>query len=99
MKPIPVIVLVAYILLFAIVGLIFGWMAVVYALISMFALGTVVYALVLLEEEPWKYANTTENMFGYALMAYCVVFLFIPLVVLNILSDMRDEGKISTKWM
>ena len=89
----------AYILLFAIVGLIFGWMAVAYALFSMFALGTVFYVLVILEEEPWKYANTTENMFGYALMAYCVVFLFIPIIVLNILSDMRDEGKISTKWM
>jgi hypothetical protein len=98
-KPIPFIVLAAYILLFAIVGLIFGWMAVVYALISMFALGTVIYVLVLLEEEPWKYGNTAENVFGYALMAYCVVFLFIPLIVLNILSDMRDEGKISTKWM
>jgi hypothetical protein len=94
-KPIPIIVLATYILLFAIVGLIFGWMAVAYALISMFALGTVVYVLVLLEEEPWKYANTTENLFGYALMAYCVVFLFIPIIILNILSDMRDEGKIS----
>lgn len=99
MKPIPVIVLAAYILLFAIVGLIFGWMAVVYALLSMFVLGTVIYVLVLVEEEPWKYSNTTENMFGYALMAYCVVFLFIPLIVLNIFSDMRDEGKISAKWM
>lgn len=99
MKPIPIIVLVTYILLFVIAGLIFGAAPVLYTLAVMFALATVFFILILIEEHPWSYAYFWDNLLGYAMMAYGAVFFFVPILVLNIFSDMRDEGKISTKWM
>lgn len=99
MKPLPFIISGVYILLFVLAGFIFGAMPVVKALAVMFILATIIYIWILVEEKPWKFAGVGENLVGYALIAYGVTFFVIPIIVLNILADLRDEGKITWRWV
>ena len=99
MKPLPFIIFGVYILLFVLAGFIFGAMPVVNALVVMFILATIIYIWILVEEKPWKFAFVGENLAAYAIMAYGMVFFLIPIIVLNIITDLKDEGKITWKWL
>lgn len=99
MKPLPFIISGVYILLFVLAGFIFGAMPVVNALVVMFILATIIYIWILVEEKPWKFAGVGENLVAYALIAYGVTFFLIPIIVMNILADLRDEGKITWRWL
>lgn len=99
MKPIPFIVLALYISLYVIAGFIFSAIAVVNVLVVMFLVATGIYAILIVEEKPWKYYKPGENFLAYAIMAYGLVFFLVPIVVLNILNDMKEEGKITWKWL
>ena len=99
MKPLPFIIFGVYILLYVLAGFIFGAMPVVNALVVMFILATIIYIWILVEEKPWKFAFVGENLAAYAIMAYGVTFFLIPIVVLNILADLKDEGKITWRWL
>ena len=95
MKPLPFIIFGAYILLYVLAGFIFGAMPVVNALVVMFILATINYIWILVEEKPWKFAFVGENLVAYAIMAYGITFFLIPIIVLNILADLKDDGKIT----
>lgn len=99
MKPTPFIIVGVYILMFVLAGFIFGVMPVVNALVVMFILATIVYIWILVEEKPWKFAFVGENSAAYAIMAYGITFLLIPIIVLNIIADLKDEGKITWRWL
>lgn len=99
MKPLPFIIFGLYILLYVIAGFIFGAIPVVKALVVMFILATIIYIWILVEDKPWKFAFVGENLAAYALMAYGMTFFLIPIIVLNILSDLKDEGKITGRWL
>lgn len=99
MKPLPFIIFGAYILLYVLAGFIFGVMPVVSALVVMFILATIIYIWILVEEKPWKFAFVGENLAAYAIMAYGMTFFLIPFIVLNIITDLKDEGKITWKWL
>ena len=99
MKPLPFIIIGVYILLYVLAGFIFGAMPVVNALVVMFILATIIYIWILAEEKPWKFAQVSENFLAYAIMAYGAVFFLIPIIVLNILTDLKDEGKITWRWL
>ena len=99
MKPLPFIIIGVYILLYVLAGLIFGAMPVVNALVAMFILATIIYIWILAEEKPWKFAFVGENLAAYALMAYGMTFFLIPIIVLNILADLKDDGKITWRWL
>lgn len=99
MKPLPFIISGVYILLFVLAGFIFGAMPVVKTLVVMFILATIIYIWILVEEKPWKFALVGENLVAYALIAYGVTFFLIPIIVLNILADLRDEGRITWRWL
>ena len=99
MKPLPFIVLGIYIMLFVITGLIFGFGIVGYILLGMAIVGTFIYIAILAQETPWKYALPWENTLDYAAMAYGAVYLGLPIIVLNIIEDMQQEGKIDWRWL
>lgn len=99
MKPLPFIIFGVYILLYVLAGFIFGAMPVVKALVVMFILATIIYIWILVEEKPWKFACVGENLVAYAIMAYGITFFFIPIIVLNILTDLKDDGKITWRWL
>lgn len=99
MKPLPFIVLGVYIMLFVITGLIFGFGIVGYILLGMAIVGTFIYIAILAQETPWKYALPWENTLAYAAMAYGAVYLGLPIIVLNIIEDMQQEGKIDWRWL
>lgn len=99
MKPLPFIVLGIYIMLFVITGLIFGFGIVGYILLGMVIVGTFIYIAILAQETPWKYALPWENTLAYAAMAYGAVYLGLPIIVLNIIEDMQQEGKIDWRWL
>lgn len=99
MKPLPFIVLGIYIMLFVIAGLIFGFGIVGYILLGMAIIGTFLYIAILAQETPWKYALPLENTLAYAAMAYGAVYLGLPIIVLNIIEDMQQDGKINWRWL
>ena len=99
MKPLPFIVLGIYVMLFVIAGLIFSFGTIGYILLGMAAIGTVLYIAILIEEKPWRYALPWENTFAYALMAYGAIFLGVPIIVINIVNDMQQDGKINWRWL
>lgn len=99
MKPLPFIVIGIYIMLFVITGLIFGFGIVGYILLGMAIMGTFIYIAILAQEKPWKYALPWENTLAYAAMAYGAVYLGLPIIVLNIIEDMQQEGKINWRWL
>lgn len=99
MKPLTFIIFGLYILLYVLAGFIFGAIPVVKALVVMFILATIIYIWILVEEKPWKFAFVGENLAAYALMAYGMTFFLVPIIALNILSDLKDEGKINWKWL
>ncbi len=99
MKPLPFIVLGIYIMLFVITGLVFGFGIVGYILLGMAIVGTFIYIAILAQETPWKYALPWENTLAYAAMAYGAVYLGLPIIVLNIIEDMQQEGKIDWRWL
>ena len=99
MKSLPFIIFGVYILLFVLAGVIFGAMPVVKILVAMFILATIIFIWILVEEKPWKFAFVGENLVAYALMAYGMTFFLIPVIVLNILADLKDEGKITWRWL
>lgn len=99
MKPLPFIVIGIYIMLFVITGLIFGFGIVGYILLGMAIVGTFIYIAILAQETPWKYALPWENTLAYAAMAYGAVYLGLPIIVLNIIEDMQQEGKINWRWL
>jgi hypothetical protein len=99
MKPLPFIVLGIYIMLFVIIGLIFGFGTVGYLLLGMAITGTFLYIAILAQEKPWKYALPWENTLAYAAMAYGAVYLGLPIIVLNIVEDMQQDGKIDWRWL
>ena len=51
-----------YIALFVILGF-FSSTILLWLLGLMFALGTLCYLVILIEEKPWKYGNSAENFF------------------------------------
>ena len=99
MKPLPFIISGVYILLYVLAGFIFGAMPVVKALVVMFILATIIYIWILVEEKPWKFACAGENLVAYAFIAYGMTFFLVPIIVLNILTDLKDEGKITWRWL
>ncbi len=99
MKPLPFIIFGVYVLIYVLAGFIFGAMPVLKTLGVMFMLATILYIWILVEEKPWKFAFVGENLVAYAIMAYGMVFFLIPIIVLNILADLKDEGKITWKWL
>ena len=99
MKPLPFIVLALYISLYVIAGFIFSAIAVVNVLVVMFLVATVIYAVIIVQEKPWAYYKPGENFLAYAIIAYGFVFFLVPIVVLNILNDLKEEGKITWKWL
>ena len=99
MKPLPFIVLGIYVMLFVITGLIFGFGIVGYILLGMAIIGTFLYIAILAQETPWKYALPWENTLAYAAMAYGAVYLGLPIIVLNIIEDMQQDGKMDWRWL
>lgn len=99
MKPIPFIVVALYISLYVLAGFIFSATAVVKVLAVMFLVATVIYAIIIVQEKPWAYYKPGENFLAYAIMAYGLVFFLVPVVVLNSLNDLKEEGKITWKWL
>ena len=99
MKPRPFIVLGIYIMLFVIAGLIFGFGIVGYILLGMAIVGTFLYIAILAQEKPWKYALPWENTLAYAAMAYGALYLGLPIIVLNIIEDMRQDGNMDWRWL
>lgn len=99
MKPLPFIVLALYISLYVIAGFIFSAIAVVNVLVVMFLVATGIYAVIIVQEKPWRFVNPGENFLAYAIMAYGIVFFLVPIVILNILNDLKEEGKITWKWL
>ena len=99
MKPLPFIVLGIYVMLFVITCLIFGFGIVGCILLGMGILGTFLYIAILAQETPWKYALPWENTLAYAAMAYGAVYLGLPIIVLNIIEDMRQDVNMDWRWL
>ncbi len=99
MKPLPFIIFGVYILLYVLAGFIFGAMPVVKALVVMFILATIIYIWILVEEKPWKFAFVGENLVAYAIMAYGMTFFLVPIIALNIITEMKEDGRITWKWL
>lgn len=99
MKPLPFIVLGIYIMLFVIAGIVFGFGPIGHILAGMAAIGTVLFIAILIQEKPWKYALPWENIFAYAVMAYGAIYFGLPIIVLNIVEDMQQDGKIDWRWL
>lgn len=85
-------ILVIYIVLFVILGF-FSLTILLWLLGIMFAVATLCYIVILVEEKPWKYCNSLENWFGYALMAYGIVFFFLPIILLNAIADKMERNE------
>lgn len=99
MKPLPFIIFGVYILLYVLAGFIVGVMPVVNALVVMFILATIIYIWILVEEKPWKFAFVGENLVAYAIMAYGGVLFMVPIIALNIVEELKSDGKITWKWL
>ena len=98
MKPLPFIITGLYILLYVLAGFLFSAIAVVNVLVAKFIIATLIYAVIIVEEKPWRFANPGENFLAYAIMAYGIVFFLVPIVILNILEDWKESGKLKWKW-
>ena len=81
-----------YIALFIILGFI-NLNVLLWVLGILFSIGTFVYLTILIEEKPWKYGNAGENFLGYAIMAYGIVFFFIPIIILNFFEDRMERNE------
>lgn len=81
-----------YIALFVVLGF-FSSTILLWLLGIMFILATLCYIVILVDEKPWKYYNSVENYFGYALMAYGIVFFFLPIILLNIIADKMEHNE------
>lgn len=99
MKPLPFIIVGIYILMFVAAGFVFGVKPVICVLGVMLAIATLLYIGIIIEEKPWKFPFPGENFLAYAILAYCVVLFWLPLIALNIVEELKSDGKINWKWL
>lgn len=99
MKPTPFIILGTYILMFGAAGFVFGAKPVLWVLGGMLAIATLLYISIIIEEKPWKFAFPGESFLAYAILAYSVVLFLLPIIVLNIVEELKSDGKITWKWL
>jgi hypothetical protein len=98
-KPTPFIIVGVYILMFVLAGFIFGAKSVFWILGGMLAIATVLYIAIIFEEKPWKFPFPGENFLAYAILAYCVVLFLLPIIALNIVEELKSDGKITWRWL
>lgn len=99
MKPTPFIIVGVYILMFVLAGFIFGAKPVICVLGGMLAIATLLYISIIIEEKPWKFAFPGESFLAYAILAYGGVLFLLPFIALNIVKDLKSDGKITWKWL
>ena len=99
MKPLPFIIMGIYVLMFVVAGLIFGAKLVLWTLGVMLAIATVLYIAIIIEETPWKFACPGENFLAYAILAYGGVLFLPPIIALNIVEELKSDGKINWRWL
>ena len=99
MKPTPFIIVGVYILMFVLAGFIFGAKPVICVLGVMLAIATVLYIAIIIEETPWKFAFPRENFLAYAILAYGGVLFLLPIIALNIVEELKSDGKITWRWL
>ena len=99
MKLTPFIIVGIYMLMFVVAGFAFGAKPVLLTLGVMLAIATVLYVAIIIEEKPWKFAFPGENFLAYAILAYCVVLFLLPIIALNIVEELKSNGKITWKWL
>lgn len=97
MKPTPFIIIGIYILMFVGAGFVFGTKPVLCALGVMLVIATLLYIAIIIEEKPWKFAFPGENFLAYAIMAYGGVLFLLPIIALNIVEELKSDGKINWK--
>lgn len=99
MKPTPFIIVGVYILMFVLVGFIFGAKPVICILGVMLVIATLLYIAIIIEEKPWKFAFPGENFLAYAILAYGAVLFLLPIIALNIVEELKSDAKITWRWL
>lgn len=99
MKLTPFIIVGIYMLMFGVAGFAFGAKPVLWTLGVMLAIATVLYIAIIIEEKPWKFAFPGENFLAYAILAYGAVLFLLPFIALNIVEELKSDGKITWKWL
>ena len=85
--------------MFVVAGFVFGAKSVICTLVSMLAIATFLYIAIIIEETPWKFACPVENFLAYAILAYGGVLFLLPIIALNIVEELKSDGKITWKWL
>lgn len=85
-------ILAIYVALFVILGFV-SLPALLLVLGLMFVISTIIYIGILIQEKIWTYSVIWDNLIGYAVMAYGIVFFLLPIIVLNCIEDRMERNE------